>query len=89
MRKKPVSITEVKVGLERVETKLDSFIEHGLKAIEGKLDIFIKQQGISDDRAAKLDGRVRKIEGRQHWWSGAAAAIGGVLGAVGERTFHS
>jgi hypothetical protein len=45
---------------------------------EGKIDTFIAQLATQDERATKLEVRVRKVEGRQHWLAGAAAA-GAVL----------
>lgn len=44
--------------------------------IEGKLDTFITQMGAHDVRTTDLEVRTRKMEGRQHWYSGAAAAVG-------------
>lgn len=51
--------------------------------IEGKLDTFIEQMKAQDDRTTNLEVRTRKVENRQHWYSGAAAVAGLLLGAVG------
>lgn len=69
-----MSITDVKVSLARVETKLDTFIE---------------QMAKNDDRVGKIDGRVRKVEGKVHWYSGAGAVIGAVFAVLGEKLFHA
>jgi hypothetical protein len=69
-----MSITDVKVSIARVETKLDTFIE---------------QMAKQDDRTTKLDARVRKVENRQHWYSGAAAVVGTLFGTAGQKLFHS
>lgn len=50
--------------LGRVEGKLDLVID-SLKRIETKYD----------DRHEQLDKRLRKVEGRQHWYAGATAVI--------------
>lgn len=47
--------------------------------IEGKLDTFITQMKAQDDRTTDLEVRTRKVEGRQHWYSGAAAVVGGLI----------
>jgi hypothetical protein len=51
--------------------------------IEGKLDTFIAQMGHQDNRTTELEVRTRKLENRQHWYGGVAAAIGALVGAVG------
>lgn len=51
--------------------------------IEGKLDTFIKQMEVQDRRTTDLEIRTRKVENRQHWYSGAGAVIGALLGAIG------
>lgn len=55
-------------------------ISQDLGRVEGKIDTFIAQMQAADDRAAKLAERVGKVENRQHWYSGMAAAIGAMLG---------
>jgi hypothetical protein len=58
-----------------------------LGRIEGKLDSFsttvIAQMKVQDDRTTGIEVRTRKVENRQHWYSGAGAILGAVLGAVG------
>lgn len=51
--------------------------------IEGKLDTFIQQMAIQDKRTTDLEVRTRKVENRQHWYSGVAAAVGVALGMFG------
>ena len=58
-----------------------------LGRIEGKLDAFsttvIAQMKVQDDRTTGIEVRTRKVENRQHWYSGAGAILGALLGAVG------
>jgi hypothetical protein len=54
-----------------------------LGRIEGKLDAFIKQMETHDVRTTDIEVRTRRVENRQHWYSGAGAVLGAVLGAVG------
>jgi hypothetical protein len=58
-----------------------------LGRIEGKLDSFsttvIAQMKVHDDRTTDIEVRTRRVENRQHWYSGAGAILGAVLGAVG------
>ena len=54
-----------------------------LGRIEGKVDAFIKQMETHDERTTDIEVRTRKVENRQHWYSGAGAILGAVLGAVG------
>lgn len=56
--------------------------------IEGKIDTFIKQLESHDVRTTDLEVRTRKVEGRQHWYSGVGAAIGMLLGAAGMKGVH-
>jgi hypothetical protein len=51
--------------------------------IEGKIDTFIEQMKVGDDRHGKLETRVRSVEGRIHWYSGLAAAVGALVGFGG------
>lgn len=62
---------------------------------EGKIDLLVDQLKVQDDRTTaltlhtdnrmtKLEGRTGKIENKQHWYSGAAGMLGGLLGALGE-----
>jgi hypothetical protein len=36
-----------------------------------------------DMRTTDIEVRTRKVENRQHWYSGAGAILGALLGAVG------
>jgi hypothetical protein len=54
-----------------------------LGRIEGKVDAFIKQMETHDVRTTDIEVRTRKVENRQHWYSGAGAILGALLGAVG------
>lgn len=56
-----------------------------LGSTAGKLDVFIAQMRIQDERTAALDTRLRKVEGRMHWWSGIAAAAGMAVGLIGSK----
>ena len=38
---------------------------------------------VQDDRTTGIEVRARKVENRQHWYSGAGAILGALLGAVG------
>jgi hypothetical protein len=51
--------------------------------VEGQLGTFIGQMKVQDERSTEHDARIRKVENRQHWYSGVAAAIGLVAGALG------
>lgn len=57
-------------------------LQRSVGRIEGKIDTFINQLKVQDERHGHLDTRVRKVEGRQHWYSGVAAAVGAALGIV-------
>jgi hypothetical protein len=61
--------------------------------LEGKVDTFINQMAAQDNRTtvlvaefgksfSGLELRTRKVENRQHWYAGVAAAIGAVAGAA-------
>lgn len=50
--------------------------------IEGKLDTFIAQMKAHDDRTTDLEVRTRKVENRQHWYSGVGAAAGAIFGVI-------
>ena len=52
--------------------------------IEGKIDDFLEQIKTQGNRSEGLEVRMRKLENRQHWYSGAAAGIGGIVGAFVE-----
>lgn len=50
--------------------------------LEGKVDQLLEIQ--REERTARVDleKRVRKTEGRLHWYAGAGAVLGAVLGSV-------
>ena len=50
--------------------------------IEGKLDTFLAQMKAHDDRTTDLEVRTRKVENRQHWYSGVTAVIGMIFGGA-------
>lgn len=58
-------------------------LRHTTGRVEGQLGTFIAQMKVQDDRATEQDVRIRKVENRQHWYSGVGAAIGVVAGALG------
>jgi hypothetical protein len=60
-----------------------SEMQRAVGRIEGKMDAFIEQMRIHDERSAKLETRVRAIERWQHFYSGAGAILGALLGAFG------
>jgi hypothetical protein len=51
--------------------------------IKGQVGAFIKQMETHDNRTTELEVRTRKVEGRQHWYSGAGAVLGAILGGLG------
>jgi hypothetical protein len=60
-----------------------SEIQRSVGRVEGKLDAFIGQMKVQDDRSTNLEVRVRSVENKQHWYAGAGAILGAVLGAFG------
>ena len=58
-------------------------LQRTIGRIEGQLGTFIAQMKTQDDRTTGLEVRTRRVENRQHWYSGAAAAFGAVLGTIG------
>ena len=71
-----------------------SEMQRAVGRIEGKMDAFIEQMKVQDDRttrieeqqterSTKLDIRVSKVERWQHFYSGAGAILGALLGAFG------
>lgn len=48
--------------------------------LEGKVDTFIEQMKAQDNRTIAHDVRLGKLENRQYWWAGVAAAFGAVVG---------
>ena len=63
-------------------------VRQDLGRVEGKLDTFIAQMKAQDDRTTDLEVRTRKVENRQHWYSGLGAAAGLLLGALGVNGVH-
>jgi len=51
--------------------------------MEGKLDSVLEERKAERERISDIEGRTRKVENRQHWYSGAGAILGAILGAVG------
>jgi hypothetical protein len=72
-----------------VETNNDKIMEAlfqikgDVGEIKGQVGAFIKQMEAHDNRTTELEVRTRKVEGRQHYYSGAGAILGAVLGALG------
>ena len=52
----------------------------------GKIDTFITQMALQDQRTTDIEVRLRKVENRQHWYSGIAAAAGALFGFGGAHT---
>lgn len=50
-------------------------IQFTLGQVDGKLDLLVKQSGIQDDRITAVSDRVSKVENKQHWYAGVAAAV--------------
>lgn len=59
-------------------------IHRSLGRVEGKLDSLIDSFDIDNEERNKkhdtLEKRVSKIEAKQHWYAGAASAIGAIAG---------
>jgi hypothetical protein len=60
-----------------------SEMQRAIGRIEGKMDAFIEQMKVQDERATKVETRVRGLERWQHFYSGAGAILGALLGAFG------
>ena len=58
-------------------------IHRSLGQIEGKLDSLSARFDAHDVAAGRVEARVRVVEGRQHWYSGAMGVLGALLGAFG------
>jgi hypothetical protein len=58
-------------------------IQRSVGRIEGQTGAFIEQMKVQDDRATKLETRVRVVERWQHFYSGGGAIVGALLGAFG------
>lgn len=54
-------------------------LHQDLGRVEGKIDTFIAQMKAQDDRTTDLEVRTRKVENRQHWYSGAGFALGAII----------
>lgn len=54
-----------------------------LGEIKGTLDALVRRIDARDGRDGALEDRVRKVEHRQHWWSGGGAVLGAIAGALG------
>jgi hypothetical protein len=54
-----------------------------LGRIEGKIDSYNTAVATQKKDHDDLEVRTRKVENRQHWYSGAGAVLGAILGAVG------
>ena len=60
-------------------------IHRSIGRVEGKLDALIASVKASNDNHDGLETRVRKVEHKQYWFSGAAS----VIGMVGSFILHS
>ena len=54
-------------------------LHRAIGRIEGKIDTFIEQMRLQDERHGKLEGRMRKVEARQHWYAGAGTVVGAIV----------
>jgi hypothetical protein len=50
--------------------------------LEGKVDQLLEIHREDRTARADLEKRVRKVEGRLHWYAGVGATLGAVLGSV-------
>jgi hypothetical protein len=48
--------------------------------LSGQINTFMAQMATHDERTTDLEVRTRKVENRQHWYSGAGAVIGIIIG---------
>lgn len=58
-------------------------ISRSIGRVEGKIDAFMKQLEVQDNRATNLEVRVRSVENKQYWLSGASGVFGMIAGALG------
>ncbi len=58
-------------------------IQRAVGRIEGQTGAFIEQMKVADERMIKLETRTRSLEKWQHFYSGAGAILGALLGAFG------
>jgi hypothetical protein len=61
------------------QARLTELVGH-VGGIGSKLDTFISQMAAHDTRTTDIEVRTRKVEARQHWYSGAGAVVGLLLG---------
>lgn len=61
-------------------------VKRELGETNGKINTFIAQMAVQDTRVTDVEVRLRKVENRQHWYSGIGAAIGMLLGFGGARS---
>jgi hypothetical protein len=83
-----------------IETRRASAeIQRSLGRVEGKLDLLLAalkernardetRHAAHDERHDGHDARLRKVENRQYWLSGAGAALGSLVTAVVSRFLH-
>lgn len=62
-------------------------LDRDLGRVEGKIDTFIMQMKAQDDRTTDLEVRTRKVENRQHLYSGASGVLGVIFAAFVEHFF--
>ena len=62
-------------------------LQVGMARLEGKVDTFLEQMKKQDDRSTAHEVRIRKVENRQHWYAGAAAAVGAIATWFTETAF--
>lgn len=62
-------------------------IRQSLGRVEGQLGTFIKQMEVQDERHITLEDRMRKVEGRQHFVSGAYGLAALFLNFIGIKIF--
>jgi hypothetical protein len=66
-----------------METQTDvRGLERDLGSVEGKLDLILAHIKASDERHAALEPRVRSVENKLLYFSGAAAAASFILAKV-------
>lgn len=58
-------------------------IRQAVGRLEGQTGAFIEQMRVQDERTTKLETRTRGLEKWQHFYSGAGAILGALLGAFG------
>jgi hypothetical protein len=49
-------------------------------ALNGKVDSFLQRTVAHEGRTKDLEDRTGKVESRQHWYSGAGAVLGILIG---------